>query len=62
MATKKEMKTIKPKIQVFETITSKNPIVNEIIAPRAMNDAKIARLNSNKRGKATGWLSDSKNK
>lgn len=49
------MKTIKK-------ITSKNPIVNEIIASRAMDNKKINRLNRNDYKKATGWLSDSRNK
>ena len=41
-------------------ITSRNPIVNEIVAFRRMDGQKIARLNYNKPGKAVGWLSESR--
>ncbi len=43
-------------------ITNKNPVVNEIISFRPMNHEKLYDLNRNKPGKATGWLSESRNK
>lgn len=53
-------KTIKSSVK--QLIKSKNPVLNEIIRPGAMDAGKLYKLNRNKKYKASGWLSDSRNK